>query len=137
MRKRYGHFLRGVTAGTILIVTFGAVVRHLEVTTVLELLFALSPIMVWSGRDAKKQLHIAREREGIQERAERIWHDALSGELTDHQLASLSCELQADIYDQRKTNAPVFAWVYSKYRDSSEQAMRIGVRQLVGEFERV
>jgi hypothetical protein len=136
MRNRYSDFLVAIAVATAAIVLIGMAMFDSRVLFLFELLFALSPIFIWSTREATKHRRLARERERIQERSERAWNDALSGRLNDEQLETVSRELQAEIYHQRKANAQMFAWAYSKYRNSNEEAMRVGVRELVAEFDR-
>jgi hypothetical protein len=137
MRRRYGFFLIGGAVCAALVVMLGAVLSDGNMITVFEVLFALSSIFSLSVRHAMKQLDIAGEREQLQARAEEIWRDALRGRLIDKDLDEASRDLQSKLYAQRRQNAPVPTWFYSKFRDTSEKAMRVGVRQLVEDFERV
>ncbi|MFN6476460.1 S-4TM family putative pore-forming effector [Nostoc sp. DedQUE07] len=97
------------------------------------ILAPLSPTILWSIREYRKQREAIETLERLKDYVENFWVDIINKKLNPDQIERESRELQDGIYDYRCNNPLIFNWIYNLLRNSQEEAMNKGAEELVEE----
>jgi hypothetical protein len=124
LRRRYAAWIMAAKAGTFV---FAAVVGLLGRVTLEQFLLAgvmpFLPVFVIGIRQFTEQRQAATRLDDLKKHSERLWREALSGQVGPDELARRSRTLQDEIFDQRRRNPLIFDWVYRRLRDEQEELM--------------
>jgi hypothetical protein len=136
MRRRYAAAI-GTAAGLMVaLVVIALAVSRGSVRELLIWLAILSPALTWAVREARRQIDSVKASDRVIQRATALWSALLAGALTPEAALHESRRLQDDIYEQRRQDQQVFAWVYSRFRSEQEEDMKVGAEALLGEYAR-
>ena len=81
------------------------------------------PVLVIGIRQAADQRQAATRLDDLKRHSERLWSQALSGEISEQELTRSSRTLQDEIFEQRRQNPLIFDWAYNRLRDEHEELM--------------
>lgn len=93
------------------------------------------PIAVIGVRHWREQREAAARLENLRRHAERLWNEALTGS-DEAALTNESRQLQDEIFQNRKSNPPVFDWLYARLQPAAEMQMRRSAGDLIEEWQR-
>lgn len=131
-RRKYGYVLVAFVVVALLAMVAAAVCRSQSVGDMILSVYApFAPAMIWSIREAFRQKDAADGLEKNRGHVEKIWVQAINGELSKAQLARLSRQIQDALFDGRSRNPLVFNWIYSRLRSANEQAMAQAAASMV------
>ena len=134
LRRRYNGWMIWVIAGLCVMVLALGLIGGLTVEKfVLVVLAPLSPAILWSIREYKRQEEAAVANERLKMLAETMWADALKNEDFCDRAAVESRRLQDEIYERRRSNPLIFDKVYDWLQDSSEAQMNKAASELAEE----
>jgi hypothetical protein len=138
MRRRYADALVAVAVGVALLLVALAYGTGRSVEGLLTALATLLPLGRWTLREQKSQRESAGKSERVRDRATRLWRRLLDGDgdADVEEVRRDARELQNDVYDQRKGDQQLFAFVYRRFRDRDEEEMQVAAEALVAEYER-
>jgi len=136
MRRKYILAIRV----TLVFIAFGLIGYGLyEKKDMFEFLaFIVAPLAatyVFGYRQMTEHRDAADRLDKLKSFSEKIWSDALSGK----DVATLMLEsraLQDQIFEHRKTNPPIFDFMFMWFRDGNEELMNKGAETLVNEYSR-
>lgn len=100
---------------------------------VLAVLAPLSPTILWSVREYRKQREAIETLERLKDYVENLWVEMINKKLNHEEIERESRELQDGIYDYRCNNPLIFNWIYKLLRNSQEEEMNKGSEELVEE----
>jgi hypothetical protein len=124
LRRRYAVW---IAAGTAAIFVFAAVVGLVGRVSLEQFLLAgvmpFLPVFVIGIRQFTDQRQAATRLDDLKKHSERLWREALSGEIAGEELARRSRTLQDEIFEQRRRNPLIFDWVYGRLRNEQEELM--------------
>jgi hypothetical protein len=136
MRRRFAVAIRAAAGLLVAIVVIAYVVTGGAVTSMLSWLLTLSPALVWAIREARRQMESVEASDKVKDQSLALWSALLARAMSPEAAVQESRTLQDAIYDQRRRDQQVFAWVYSRFRSQQEEDMKVGADALVGEYER-
>ena len=144
LRKPYAVFLTGVAVGVPLMLVIWALASGRDVATVLVVLAAGLPLVLWAGQEASNHNEAADRVNRLRKCADDIWKNLIANLLTqpaweridEGQYVNASRSLQDQIYIHRRESPKVPDWFYKRSREKEERQMAAAVRELVGEFQR-
>ena len=144
LRKPYAVFLAGVAVGVPLMLVIWALASGRDVTTVLIVLAAALPLVVWAGQEARNHNDAADRANRLRKSADDIWKNLIANILTqptweridEGPYLEASRSLQDQIYIHRRESPKVPDWFYKRSREKGERQTGVAVRELVGEFQR-
>lgn len=135
MRRRYADLLRVAARVAVFGLLGAGYVRDANMRSVVLMVVTLAPFLHWSAREQRRQQDAAAVSERVRDRALAQWRRLLIGDADPATALYDARELQNDIYDQRKGDQQMFAFVYRRFRDRDEEEMRVAVESLVAEYE--
>jgi hypothetical protein len=134
LRRRYAKWV----VGSVLII-LTAVVTCLGVIggltfekVILAVVNPLMPAFVLGRRQYKVHTESAMRLDKLKRYAEGLWDKAVKG-ATPEELTCNSRDLQDEIYHHRRTNSPVFDWLYNLLKNKDEELMNKTANELVNE----
>lgn len=144
LRKPYAVFLTGVAVGVPLMLVIWALASGRDVATVLIVLAAALPLVVWAGQEARNHNEAADRAHRLRKSADDIWKNLIANILTqptweridEGPYLDASRSLQDQLYIHRRESPKVPDWFYKRSREKGERQMVAAVRELVGEFQR-
>jgi len=134
LRRGYVAWVTGLALalGVIALIAGLALKMSME-TFVLSLLAPISPTLLWSIREIKKQRESATTLDRLMKYAQQLWRDAIDGALSAEQITKKSRTLQDELFAHRHSNQPIFDWINNLVRKRYEVQMNIGAEELVAE----
>ena len=124
LRRRCSLWIAAITAAIFL---FAAVVGLVGNVSLEQFLLAgvvpFLPVLVIGIRQFTDQRQAATRLDDLKKHSERLWREALSGQVAEDELARRSRTLQDEIFEQRRRNPLIFDWVYRRLRDEQEELM--------------
>lgn len=133
MRDRYARHLAVAAVLLASALLLSGILLGAALLTVLEWGATLLPLPMWMLREATRQRTSADDSRRVATRADQLWQRLLAGE-DAKALEGDVRELQNDIFDQRRRDQQVFAWVYRRYRTEDERLMKVGAQAFVDEY---
>jgi hypothetical protein len=100
---------------------------------ILAVLGPLMPAFLWGIREYREQREAADGADRLKEYVEKLWSNALKGNLAPIQVESESRDLQNAIYDHRRSSPVIFDWIYHRLRTAQEEQMNKAAETLVAE----
>ena len=101
---------------------------------ILAALAPLMPTFLWGICEHREQREAADRADRLKDYIEKLWGNALKGNLAPMQLESESRDLQNAIYDHRRSSPVIFDWVYRRLRTAQEDQMNKAAETLVQEI---
>jgi predicted pore-forming effector associated with SMODS systems len=93
----------------------------------------LAPAYIFGVRESLRHLESARTSDRLKEHTQDLWARALDKIVSREDVTHESRELQAEIYDRRRTGTLIFDWIYKRLRRGYEEQMNKGAEELVEE----
>lgn len=138
LRRRYANWTFVAVAVVSGLVLVASLLRGLTLEAfVLAGLVPLLPALILGVRHYDEQNEAAASADQLKEHAEKMWCDALAGQISGNEFEIRARELQDEIFDHRRTSPLIFNWVYRRLRRIQEEQMNKGTEALVDEARRV
>lgn len=134
-RYRFGILVVLATVSTLVVLLGFANDMNMQ-QFVLAVAAPLSPSLLWGMREARRQRDAAATVERLKDLVDAFWREVSGGELTEPAATRRSRELQDGILMHRRTNPPVFDWVYRWRRREHEEQMEISAEEMVAQVRR-
>lgn len=134
LRQRYAIVLVSALA-TLTVIVVGVGIMHGMTLDrfVLATLAPLTPAYLWGVREWHKQREAADALDGLRKHVENTWQLALSTELSEDEILSISCAIQDGIFAARSQRPLIFNWIYRSFRERHEASMTVKAAELVAE----
>lgn len=124
LRRRYSVWILAITCVLSVLVTILGIARHLSLEAfVLADVLPFLPVLVIGFRQVADQRQAATRLDDLKRHSERLWSQALSGEISEQELTRSSRALQDEIFEQRRRTPLIFDWAYNRLRDEHEELM--------------
>lgn len=134
LRRRYAvNALALVGLLTVAVLLIGLVGGFSVEGLVLSVLAPLTPAFTWAIRQYYEQSDYSIAADHLKEYCERLWSQAVSGKISDEELARESRELQDGIFERRCRGPLIFNWIYRLLRKEYEEQMNISAEALTQE----
>ncbi|MCE5306074.1 MAG: hypothetical protein LLG20_00370 [Acidobacteriales bacterium] len=124
LRRRYAIWIAAFTGGIFLLTVVIGLVGHVTLDQfLLAGTIPFLPVLVIGIRQFTDQRQASTRLDDLKEHSERLWREALSGQVAEDELSRRSRTLQDEIFEQRRRNPLIFDWVYRRLRDEQEELM--------------
>jgi hypothetical protein len=133
LRRRYATLVIGVLAIICVLVLVLSLEHNYTLQDfLLKVVAPLAPALGLGYRQFTEQIAAAVRCDELKTYCQNVWDDALSG-ADERDITARSRDLQDEIFEGRRTNPPVFDWVYRWKRTSNQGQMSYAADDLVTE----
>jgi hypothetical protein len=144
LRKPYAVLLAALAIAAPMVLIIWSLASGQEVATLLVLLAAGLPLVMWAGQEARTHNEAADRAQRLRRRGDGIWRDLIAEVLRqptweridEGRYLNASRSLQDQIYIHRCDSPTVPAWFYRRSRENQEREMNAAARELAAEFQR-
>lgn len=136
MRTRYVRAIWVVMVLSVVGVFALSLWTDIQLRTLIAAIGLSVPLLRWTIKEVTQQNEAGTASQRVVERADRLWRAVLVGGATSQELEQSIRELQNDIFDQRRRDPMVWAWVYERWRDADETTMHAAAGAMAVEYRR-